>query len=138
MSDNKLTFVGMLEFRKAMHELPSRLRAEATAINVSEASAAMNTIAAGYPVKTRTLKAGLRLEQQSNPYGSSVKIRNLALHSALYEYGSEMRYTDEGAKRGKMPARPLFIPTAIRHRRRAVSRIVDKLRSEGFTITGSE
>ena len=47
------------------------------------------------------------------------KVRSKAPHAHLYEFGTVQRFTnDTGANRGTMPAKPTFIPAAVRTRAR--------------------
>lgn len=59
------------------------------------------------------------------------KVRSKAPHAHLYEYGTVQRFTaGRGANRGTMPAKPTFIPAAVRARTRMVDRLTDLVKRQ--------
>lgn len=85
---------------------------------------------------TGTLAARVVVEAGRDPRGLRVKVRSKAPHAHLYEYGTIQRFTSgTGANRGTMPAKPTFIPAAIRWRermKRATKTVLQSLRVPGF------
>lgn len=85
---------------------------------------------------TGTLAARVSVEPGRDPRGLRMKVRSRAPHAHLYEFGTVQRFTaGTGANRGTMPARPTFIPTAIRWRermKRATRTVLQSLRVPGF------
>ena len=126
---------GLDELRDALRQLPADLTQEATAIVWAHAEAAQHKIAAAYPVNTGNLRAGLTIDRRQAGYSTSAILRNRAKHAYIYEHGSEMRYTDSGARRGKMPPGRVFIPIAVRHRQLMVHALTDLVRRAGFTVS---
>jgi hypothetical protein len=86
--------------------MPSELTAEAHAIVHARAQAAYAEIDQHYPPDhTGNLRAGLQLEDDSEPLTARAAVLSTAPHAGLVEYGSKtIRYTKAGASRGQMPA----------------------------------
>jgi len=126
---------GLDELRDALRQLPADLTQEATAIVWAHAEAAQQKIAAAYPVNTGNLVRGLTIDRRQAGYSTSAILRNRAKHAYIYEHGSEMRYTDAGVSRGKMPPGRVFIPIAVRHRHLMTSALIDLVRRAGFTVS---
>jgi len=87
-----------------------------------------------YPSYTGNLRKGVRLSKEG---ARRYRVRNVAYHVHLYEFGTVSRYTNEtGAKRGTMPARPTFVPQAILARERMMAKVAGWLRglkAKGFS-----
>ncbi len=138
MAGTQLRIDGLDELRKALLALPHELVRDAGEIVQAQANEAARQIAAGYPVVTGNLRDHLRIEIRSQSTGSaSVSVRNTAKHAWLYEHGSRPRRHANGASTGSMPARPLFIPIAIRRRQVMVAALVDLVERAGLHVTGT-
>ncbi len=120
---------GIVELRAALRELPATLRNETLGPVVSEAAEGMaGDLKSSYAKVTGTLADRVVVEQRGDPLRA--KVRTKAPHAHLYEYGTIQRFTKgTGANRGSMPARPTFIPAAIRWRTRMVSAAKSALRA---------
>lgn len=93
-------------------------------------------VKAAYAKQTGNLADGVVVENGRDGRGLRAKVRTKAPHAHLYELGTVQRFTNEnGANRGTMPAKPTFVPLAIRWRERLVNRAKDalqRLRIRGF------
>jgi hypothetical protein len=94
-------------------------------------------IRAAYPKHTGNLKDGLRHRIETTAYRTRARLENIAPHAAIYEFGTEIRHTDLGQNRGRMPAGKIFIPTAIRERRDMKADVIEIVERAGFTVHGS-
>lgn len=93
-------------------------------------------VKAAYPKQTGNLADGVVVENGRDGRGLRAKVRTNAPHAHLYELGTVQRFTNRtGASRGTMPARPTFVPLAIRWRERMIDRTKDalqRLKIRGF------
>jgi len=146
---NRFEFHGMAKFREALRNLPYELRNEATVIVEDSAKAAKEEMAAKYPIslgrKRRgrfipggQLRKGLKLEYRGGqtPFGAWVTVRNTAPHANIFENGTELRTTATGAERGSAKPGRVFVPIAIKHRRRMNRQLMRMLESHGLLVTG--
>lgn len=120
-------FQGMSAFLRELRALPEQLRQEAEAVvrqAPAEMMAEIDAVYAQHEV-TGTLRRHTRLESDGPLH---YRVINNARHVHLFERGSVARYTDAGAYRGRMPARPTFIPAAQKARTRMIARLIDLVR----------
>lgn len=136
----RLTLDGAREMVEALEALPDVLARDALAPIVRESAEGLAAdVRSQYARVTGTLAERVVVEPGRDPRGLRAKVRTKAPHAHLYEYGTVGRRTNQtGAYRGVMPARPTFIPAAIRAREQMGRRIVAALRAlriPGFTGT---
>lgn len=117
-----VVIAGFDDFRKALRQLPAFLQAEAAPIVKESAEAMAEDLRAGYAVgETGNLWKGIRVIHEGF---LASRVRSMARHAHLYEFGTVTRSTKRtGANRGKMPAKPVFIPAAIKNRDRMLKRL---------------
>jgi hypothetical protein len=131
-----LQIKGVDELTAALQRVPGELR-EDTAPEVEAAAVEAETaIRAAYPVRTGALKAGLRHEVETTAYGTRARLVNDAPHAAIWEYGTEIRHTDLGQNRGRMPAGMVFVPAVVRERRAMVKDLIQVVERAGFKVHG--
>jgi hypothetical protein len=147
-----IRFEGATELIRQLRELPRELQADATHIVVEAAQAVEIDVDEDYAVHEHTgnLRGGLTLNRlAAGPWGTGAVLRQRAKHAWIFENGTvRRRYTgtdrrgrtfrnaDRGRMWGHTPHRPVFIPSARRHRRAMYQRLADLLRRAGFTVTG--
>lgn len=129
---------GLTELREALKQLPADLTQEAAVIVWAHAEAAKQEIQAKYPVNTGNLAGSMTIDRRTAVYTASALLKNRARHAYIYEHGSEMRYTDTGVSRGKMPPGRVFIPIAIRHRTIMTHALIDLVRRAGFQVSTAQ
>jgi hypothetical protein len=136
---------GLTELREALLKLPEDLTQESAVIVMAHAEAAKQEMAAKYPIGPKrkghtpgALIRGLTIDRRVAVYTASAILRNRAPHAYIYEHGSEMRYTDTGVERGKMPPGRVFIPIAVRHRQIMTYALIDLVRRAGFTVSEAQ
>jgi hypothetical protein len=112
----KIEMKGLQELRDELRRLPADLTDEATHIVQTHAESAKQEIEAAYPTWTGHLKAGLTISRVQATFTTAAILRNRAKHAYIYEHGSEMRHTDSGAARGRMPPGHVFLPISGRWR----------------------
>jgi Bacteriophage HK97-gp10, putative tail-component len=108
--------------KAALRQLPEALAAEGAEIVERVAHEAKDEIYAAYPRVTGNLRDGLAVTTQSlGSVGVQATVVNNAPHAWIFEHGTEVRYTDKGVPRGRMPPGHVFIPI-MQRRRRAMER----------------
>jgi len=131
-------FEGFDDLSRALEALPEDLsRRELAPVVRSHSEGLATDLRSAYDQGgTGTLAARVVVEPGRDLRGLRMKVRSKAPHAHLYEYGTVQRFTaGTGANRGTMPARPTFIPTAIRWRermKRATKTVLQSLRVPGF------
>lgn len=129
---------GFDDLSRVIDDLPEALsRRELAPVVRSHADGLANELRASYQQGgTGTLASRVTSEVGKDPRGLRMKVRSRAPHAHLYEYGTIQRFTaGTGANRGTMPAKPTFIPAAIRWRermKRAAKTALQSLRVPGF------
>jgi hypothetical protein len=119
-------FSGMADLIRGLEQLPEQLKGEAAHIVEGSANGMAAAVRQAYPIKEGDLVKGVVVEKQSP---LRVRVRNTARHSHLYERGTVQRATaGTGANRGTMPAKPTFIPAAVKARARMVTDLTTMLK----------
>jgi hypothetical protein len=134
---------GLAELKEALRNLPTELKGEATAIVMDAAQAAKDDIVSQYPEQSGALRKGVRVQVEAiGPHGVAAKVRSTAFHGWLYEHGTEARhyYSKRGVRHatGRMPGKPVFIPTLIRHRRAMYAKVAAIIQAHGLTVKTDE
>lgn len=131
-------FQGMAQLISALQRLPEQLKTDAHDV-VEDAAIDMKAeVDAVYDRHrvTGNLAAGTRIEREGP---LRIRVRNRERHVHLFERGTVVRQTrSTGAHRGAMPARPTFVPAAVRHRQRMwrrLSALLRRMRVPGMTGT---
>lgn len=125
---------GLTELRAALRSLPSELRDKAEPIVTEAADRSFDAIVAAYPPGS-SLARGMRKETASSAFGAAARLRQGAKLGFIYEFGTEIRHTDEGWSRGRMPAGKVFVPTVVRERRAMVLELVTFVESYGLKVS---
>lgn len=138
MSDNRLVWDGMEEFKAALRQLPKELSGEGGDIVVEHAHTAGEDIRAHYEASavSGNLAKHVKVEVESRAAGASAIVKSTAKHGIIYENGTQIRKTKGGLNRGAMPPAHVFIPTVIRERRAMVEDLKDLMRTKGLEVTG--
>ncbi len=136
MSDNRFKFEGLEALKVALRTLPERLTQQAAGIVTNRAYSSAGKIVAGYPLgKTGNLRKGVKVEPvQVSGGGVIARVRSVAKHAHLFEYGTQARHTDEGWNRGVMPAQHVFVPVVVRERRQMIDELVAMVVREGIQV----
>jgi len=143
-----ITLHGMSELKDALRNLPVELRDDAQGIVESHADAAAAAVRAAYPVGPSrffkklayrypggNLKKGVTVDKAAgSPFGTIVRVKSTAKHAWLFENGSELRHTDAGINRGRMPAGKVMVPIVIRERRAMYDDLAAMIEQHGLTV----
>lgn len=128
---------GLDELRAELRRLPADLADDASDIVTGAADAAKTEMYDAYPERTGNLRQHLTVGSRSaGRYGAAAVVKNTSPHAWLFENGSQARHTDLGANRGSMPAGHVFIPIAIRWRRRMYGQLKSLLERHGLQVSG--
>jgi hypothetical protein len=134
---NHLSLDGMNELRETLRALPAELRQGVNQIVVGAAQQAEQDVRNGYPSRTGNLRGGVQMETQQNGLYIAAKVASTAPHATIFEKGTKVRHTKNGANRGKMPAAPdsaRMIPKAIRWRARMVTALTQYVQGLGLQV----
>lgn len=138
MSNTRLEMKGLDELRRQLRELPEELAREANTIVATQADLAKEQIQRAYPEgPTGNLKRGVTVTHEQARYGASAIVRSRAKHASLFERGTTVRHTSNGANRGRMPQAPeneRMIPIVVRRRRAMVQALIELVRRAGFQV----
>lgn len=135
-------WTGLQQFKEDLRNMPSHLTELASTIVVAHASDAEQRTRNAYPHgPTGNLKKGVRMTVNSSDRGGTIAtVKSTAFHAHLFEKGTAVRHTKNGANRGRMPVADQsqqMIPIVVQTRRRMYAALMHMLQSEGFTVTGS-
>lgn len=130
---------GLDELRESLRHLPETLKAEAAHIVEGAANGAEVDMRAGYPAGE--LRDGVRVTHFSGgKFSAGAIVKSTSKLAWLYENGSEARHyvTVRGNRHltGKMPAKHVFIPAAMRARRRMYQQLKEMLQRQGLKVSG--
>lgn len=143
-----ITLVGLSELKDALRNLPVELRDDAQGIVESHADAAAAAVIAAYPIGPPrvftklayhypggALRKGVKVEKAAgSAFGTIVRVKSTAKHAWLFENGSELRHTDAGINRGRMPAGKVMVPIVIRERRAMYDDLAAMIERHGLTV----
>jgi HK97 gp10 family phage protein len=122
------SFDGLDALIADLQKLPEQLKREAERTVQAAANSMAAQVRQRYPKgKTGNLIKGVSVRKRG-PLNYQVASR--APHAHLYEFGSVKRYRESGATTGTMPEapQPVFVPEAVRARRRQIDEHEDQLR----------
>ena len=115
-------FTGMADLIRGLGRLGEHVQVEAAAIVRSSAQIMATRVRGRYTRRTGVLQDRVITEEMGRGQSAASlrwKVRSKAPHSHLYEEGTVERFVaSTGARRGRMPARPTFVPEAVRTRER--------------------
>lgn len=142
MSNNRIRFDGMAELKAALRNLPKRLTEEATNIVEHTAQQMKDDVQAGYRSKVKQEVTGnlvdrVVISRQSGGFVTGAVVKNNAPHAYIFEHGTQVRQTDLGYNRGRMPPGRVWIPIAVRSRREMLTALVSMVERNGLTVTGN-
>jgi hypothetical protein len=78
-------------------------------------------------------------EAGATRFGVRAIIRSRSPHASIFERGTKVRQTRNGANRGAMPQPPeseRMIPIVVRRRRVMVEALTELVKSNGFVVSG--
>jgi hypothetical protein len=138
MSDNRLNYDGMEEFKQALRQLPAELSQDGGDIVVRHAEDAGDDIRSQYAASAVTgdLAKKVRVRVLSREAGAAAIVESTAKHAYIYENGTQIRKTKNGKNLGAMPPAHVFVPTVIRARRAMVGDLKDLMTNKGLEVTG--
>ncbi len=147
----RINFEGLNELRQGLQNLPQTLAAEAAQVVSAAADQCAQETKSAYPVRQTNLTPGYRrktpwyppgilrgrvtITNKSTNVSAAYAVKSAAPHAHLFENGTHVRHTKNGANRGAMPAAPIeerMIPRVIRIRARMVDRLIQIVRDAGF------
>ena len=135
---NRFEWDGLNELREELRNLPAELAQEASGIVNDAGESAGADIIAGYEAHRRSgnLAKGVRVKTvDAGQFGAGVRVTSTAPHADIFEIGTQARHTRLGANRGSMPPGNIFVPRAIRHRRRMYERLKELVENKGFEVS---
>jgi hypothetical protein len=137
VSNNRLKFDGLQELKKSLRELPVLLHGEAENEVDAEANQAALEIRQAYKIRSGKLVEGVVVERvERSRFFAGRRVVSKSPLAMIYENGTQVRHTDLGYNRGRMPPAHVFIPAMIRHRKEMYDRLRDLMRRHGLKVIG--
>jgi hypothetical protein len=137
VSNNRLKFDGLQEFKKSLRDLPYALHGEAENEVDAEANQAALEIRSAYKRRSGALMEGVYVERvERSRFFAGRRVVSKSPLAMIYENGSQVRHTELGYNRGRMPPAHVFIPAMIRHRKEMYDRLRDVMRRHGLKVIG--
>jgi hypothetical protein len=137
----KLVLTGIDGLKTELQQLPGALAVYAQVKALSWAREAAREIRRRYPTGGQgRLQAGLQVVStgRAAKAGATV-VQNAQPRGNYFEYGTKkIRRTKSGARRGRMPATPLFRSTLPRMRQLYRNEVLAHMAAQGLTVTGGE
>jgi hypothetical protein len=140
VSSSQFVFDGIAELKEALRRLPHEFTEEAVHIVEGVANGAAATIKGNYARVSGNLVDGVSVDIERGAFAASAVVKSKSPHAWIYENGTQVRHTDAGANRGRMPPAPpgrAFIPAMIKARRRMYEQFAAMLERHGLVVTGS-
>jgi hypothetical protein len=134
---NQVVWSGLKEYRELLRNLPETLAIEAGHYAEAAANGFAVEVRQAYPRRTGNLRKGVKISRlNKGKYATGMVVKNTAPHAVLFENGTQARHTALGANRGSMPPGHVFVPRAIRTRRRLYDDVKGLLQRKGAIVTG--
>jgi hypothetical protein len=133
-----LVWNGLAEHIDELRRLPRELAAEAGQLVDDSATAAAVAIRFGYGQHrwTGNLQDHVIVTRLGiGIYGAGAVVKSTAKHAWIFEHGTELRHTDLGSPRGRMPAGNIFIPAIIRERALLETQLAGLLERHGLRVS---
>src|SRR3954469_17218436 len=123
----RLRLDGVDDFRRELQELPDTIGTEAREIVHHAAENASREIRERYT--SETLKAAMKVTHKDDgPLHARSIVENTSHLSNWFENGTEERHTKLNENRGRMPPAHIFVPIAMRARRRMEDVLMELVR----------
>lgn len=124
---------GVEDFRRQLLELPETIATEAREIVHNAAENASEEIRGRYT--SQTLKAAMKVTHKDDgPLHARSIVENTSHLSNWFENGTEERHTKLNQNRGRMPPAHIFVPIAMRARRRMEDVLMELVRRTGLRV----
>jgi hypothetical protein len=137
----KLVLTGVDGMKTELQQLPGALAVYAQVKALYWAREAAREIRRRYRgTKSGRLEGGLEvLSTGRGTRAGATVVTNAQPLANFYEYGTKkIRRTKTGAKRGRMPATPIFRSTLPRMRQQYLNEVLAHMAAQGLTVTGGE
>ncbi len=135
MSNNRLKFDGLEELKKQLRELPFEMRGEAENEVEAKANQAALEIGSKYTGKLGDDVVVEKVESASRLFAGRLVINKNPL-AMIYEIGTQVRHTNLGYNRGRMPPGHVFVPAMIKHRKEMYDALREVMRRHGLKVIG--
>jgi len=131
---------GLDDLKAALRALPAELTGEASKIIEGAGNGAVLDIRRAYPGGgTGNLRAGVSVEFDRSGVHAGAVVRSRSPHAWWYDYGTEVRHTAKGWKRGRMFGRSApthaFGQAMAKVRRRMYEDLGTMLERHGLKVT---
>lgn len=134
-----VTWTNLEPFKDQLQTISKTLLEEADGILRDGAEAAKAEIVTAYRRgPTGNLKRGVKIRAARGSWIGGVELKQTAPHGHLYEHGTVVRHTQDGAHRGRMAARPTFGPIAAHHQRLTLILLMATIREHGAATVAGE
>lgn len=137
MSRNRIAFDGLAELKKDLRDLPEVMHGEAEHIIEGQANAAALEVRQKYGMVSGKMVQGVVVEKvERTRFFAGRRIVSKSPLAFIYENGTQVRHTELGYNRGRMPPAHVFVPAMIRHRKRMYELLREMLKRHGLKVVG--
>lgn len=137
MSRNRIAYTGLEELKKSLRQLPDELHGEAEKIIEGESNAAALQVRQKYGLVSGKLVQGVIVEKvERTRFFAGRRVVSKSPLAFLYENGTQVRHTELGYNRGRMPPAHVFVPAMIRARKLMYEKLRDMMKRKGLKVTG--
>lgn len=137
MSRNRIAYDGLEELKKSLRDLPEELHGEAEKIVEGEANAAALVVRQKYGLVSGKLVTGVVVEKvERTRFFAGRRVVSKSPLAFIYENGTQVRHTELGYNRGRMPPKHVFVPAMIRARKTMYEKLRDMLKRKGLKVIG--
>lgn len=131
---------GLDELRRQLKALPADLAHEARENVVEAAESAAAALRQAYPPgPTGRLRRGVKVTVKQTEATVVATLKSTAPEAHLWEWGTQVRRTQQGWNRGAAPAHynQGVVGLGLRYRRRLNGQLVELVKRHGLEVTGA-
>lgn len=140
MASVKVAFEGLDELRAGLRKLPADMNRKARDRVLSAANSTEFELREAYlrAKVSGNLERGLKVKVEETATTTAAEVRSTSPHAHLWEFGTQVRRTQQGFNRGAAPAHHNqgLVGIAQRKRRQMNTELVDIVREAGFEVSG--
>lgn len=134
-----LVWTGLAELRRQLKALPADLAHEARQDVVDAAESAEAALIQSYPPgPSGGMRRGVKVTIKQTEAAVTATLKSTAPEAHLWEFGTQVRRTQQGWNRGAAPAHynQGVVGIGLRFRRTLNGQLVDLVERNGFEVTG--
>jgi hypothetical protein len=140
MASVKVAMEGLDELRAGLRKLPADLNRKARDRVIGAANGTASELGQAYDRSkvSGNMRRGIKVKVEETATTTTAEVRSTSPHAHLWEFGTQVRRTQQGFNRGAAPAHhdQGIVGIAQRRRRGLNAGLADIVREAGFEVTG--